>query len=434
MSQNYEELYNNLKIECEQMKADNDEICNEYESTIQMLTESIENNKKEKESLQTKINNIEKEKESLQTKINNLEKEIKKFEKERESLINKNKEKIIDIQNLTSANEKVKEDMKKMSEKFHLIKANVITLENDNDHYQNKIRQNEALIEDLTSQLESALEENITLQTEFELYKQQNEESLVRKDQEIKDIQNDLSNKEKIIKRLNDKRASIRELKQTFQIPKDIIKQYQRQLTNSIPVNELIENKKKEENKIIQKSVKVENNKLITPLSDSTTKFPAKFMEIYRKSIGPMNNQLIQKKESVRNSIDLGKSFIKDGNLIDNKSSKDILSRTNTLKEKSAVDGDVEDKNEKEEIEEDENDSTASDKKCFEDLVICDEKDFNIIPIKKLMNESKKIKNQKLVDNLKSMLTRIQKRKEILIKHQKDNNKKLEKMGFKVKN
>ncbi len=50
------------------------------------------------------------------------------------------------------------------------------------------------------------------------------------------------------------------------------------------------------------------------------------------------------------------------------------------------------------------------------------------------MNESKKIKNQKLVDNLKSMLTRIQKRKEILIKHQKDNNKKLEKMGFKVKN
>ena len=67
-------------------------------------------------------------------------------------------------------------------------------------------------------------------------------------------------------------------------------------------------------------------------------------------------------------------------------------------------------------------------------MVICDEKDFNIIPIKKLMNESKKIKNQKLVDNLKTMLARIQKRKEILIKHQKDNNRKLEKMGFKVKN
>ena len=424
MSENYEEKYNNLKAECDQMKVDNEEICIEYESTIQMLTESIENFKKEKES--------------LQTKINNLEKEIKKLEKERESLINKNKDKIIDIQNLTTVNEKIKEDMKKMSEKLNLAKANVISLENSNDHYQNKIRQNEALIEDLTSQLESALEENITLQTEYELYKQQNEENLVRKDQEIKDIQNDLANKEKIIKRLNDKRASIRELKQTLQIPKDFIRQYQRKLTTSIPMNELIDSKKREENKKnIEKSVNIEDNKLITPLSNSMTKFPAKFMEIYRKSIGPMNNpfnKVVQKNESIKKTLDLSKSNSKEGNLFDNKSSKDILARINTLKEGSVVDGDVEDKNEKEELEEDENDSTASDKKCFEDLVICDEKDFNIIPIKKLMNESKKIKNQKLADNLKSMLARIQKRKEILIKHQKDNNKKLEKMGFKIKN
>ena len=90
--------------------------------------------------------------------------------------------------------------MKKISEENSLAKTKVISLENANDHYQNKLRQNEALIEDLKSQLESALEENITLQTEFELYKQQNEETLVRKDQEIKDIQNDLANKEKIIK------------------------------------------------------------------------------------------------------------------------------------------------------------------------------------------------------------------------------------------
>ena len=196
MSKNYEKLYNDLKVECDQIKADNDEICNEYEATIQMLSESIENFKKEKEM--------------LQTKINNLDKEIKKYEKERENLINKNKEKILDIQNLNKINEKLKEEMKKISEENHLTKTKIISLENANDHYQNKLRQNEALIEDLTSQLESALEENITLQTEFELYKQQNEETLIRKDQEIKDIQNDLLNKEKIIKRLSDKSASIR--------------------------------------------------------------------------------------------------------------------------------------------------------------------------------------------------------------------------------
>ena len=59
MSKNYEKLYNDLKAECEQIKKDNDEICNEYESTIQMLSESIDNFQKEKEELQNKINNLE---------------------------------------------------------------------------------------------------------------------------------------------------------------------------------------------------------------------------------------------------------------------------------------------------------------------------------------------------------------------------------------
>ena len=429
MSKNYEKLYNDLKAECEQIKTDNDEICNEYESTIQMLSESIENFKKEKEALQVKITNLE-----------NL---IKKYEKEKEVLINRNKDKIIDIQNLNNLNEKLKEEMKKISEENNLAKTKVISLENANDHYQNKLRQNEALIEDLTSQLESALEENITLQTEFELYKQQNEETLVRKDQEIKDIQNDLANKEKIIKRLNDKRASIRELKQKFQIPGEFLRNYQRKLTTSIPLAGLFENKKSDDNikfaEKIDKSVCIDDNKLITPLSNSTTKFPSKFMEIYRKSIGGNNNPLnkvVQKNETLKKSIDISISNNNNKDLEENifsSQNSDVLSKVKTLKEGSIIEGDIEDKNEKEEIEEYENDSTASEKKCFEDLVICDEKDFNIIPIKKLMNDNRKIKNKKLADNLKSMLTRIQKRKDVLISHQKMNNIKLEKMGFKLR-
>ena len=422
MSKNYEKLYNNLKIECEQIKKDNDEICNEYESTIQMLSDSI--------------NAFKQEKVALQSKITNLEKEIKKYEKEKESLSSKNKDKITDIQNLNKANEKLKEDMKKILDEEHLSKSKIISLENANDHYQNKLRQNEALLQDLTSQLESALEENITLQTEFDLYKQQNEEALIRKDQEIKDFQNDISNKEKIIKRLNDKRASIRELKQKFQIPKEFIRQYQRKLTTSIPIEFIKNENDNKTNDHIEKSPTIDENKLVTPLSNSTTKFPTKFMEIYRKSIGGGNNPLnkiIQKNESLKKSIDLKKDEIKDSLLAN--AGNNVLSKNSTLKEGTIIDGDIgeiDDKNEKEE-EEDENESTEGDKKIFEDLVICDEKDLTIINIKKLISENKQNKNKKLADNLKSMLARIQKRKDVLISHQKMNNKKLEQLGFKLK-
>ena len=40
-TENYESLYNNLKEEYEQSKKDNDELFKEYESTIQLLTDSV---------------------------------------------------------------------------------------------------------------------------------------------------------------------------------------------------------------------------------------------------------------------------------------------------------------------------------------------------------------------------------------------------------
>jgi hypothetical protein len=437
MSNNYEKLYNDLKVEFDQAQKDNDEICKEYESTIQMLTESV--------------NNYQKEKDSFQSRISQLEKDIKKYEKEKETLTNRNKDKILDIQNLNKMNEKLKDDMKKISEEKHLIKSKIIALENDNDHYMSKLRQNDALIEDLTNQLESALEENITLQTEFELYKQQNEEALIRKDQEIKDFQNDISNKEKIIKRLNDKRASIRELKQKFLLPKDMIEQYQRKLTNSIPLEELQKNFEKDKekdksNQYIKSTSNIGEGKLVTPVSNTSTKYPPKFFEIYRKSI--RDDNIIQKKDTIKQHLELKKKAsnnINDNKIIVKKNSKNtsdndedkekdnIFSKVSTLKEDTIVDlkDVIEDKNNKEEIEDD--DSSVSDKKCFEDLVICDEKDFNIIPIKKLMNQNKKTNNKKLEEYLKSLLLITQKRKEALINHQKANNKKLEKIGFKLR-
>lgn len=424
MSIDYEKEYNSLKEEFEQSKIDNDEICKEYESTIDIMTEA---NKK----LEENISKLEKEKKLLEDNIS-------KLEKEKENLISKNKDKISDIQDLNKQIEKLKTENKKIKEEKNITKEKIITLENDNDHYQNQIRQNEALIEDLNNQYESVLEENITLQTEFESYKQQTEECLIRKDEEIKDYKNDIVNKEKIIQRLNDKK-NMRELKQKLMIPPDIIDQYQRKLTSTMYQGNMKNNLEKIKSNDISKE-QINNSvayfdQLVTPMNDTNTKYPSKFMEIYRKSLREDKNM------NDINNIDLNKNvnIDKELTLKQKSSDKEIddndnpLLKIKTLKD-SVIIGDYGDidnieKNNKEENE-DEEDSTVSDKKCFEDLVICDERDFNIIPIKKLMNESQKNKDKKIADYLRNMLIRIQKRKEILSKNLKMNNMRLEKLGF----
>ena len=187
MSQNFEELYNKLKEEFDLSKKDNDEICKEYESTIEMLTDSVESFKKEKAS--------------LEQKLSKYEQDFKSIKKEKESLASKNKDKITDIQNLNKQNDRLTNEVKRLKEEKTLFDSKIVSLENDNEHCQNKIREYEALAEDLEKQLESALEENITLQTEFETYKQTTGEQLIRKEDEIRDIKNDLLNKDKFIKR-----------------------------------------------------------------------------------------------------------------------------------------------------------------------------------------------------------------------------------------
>jgi len=312
----------------------------------------------------------------------------------------------------------------------------------------------------LNSQLESALEENITLQTEFELYKQKSEETLIRKDQEIKDFQNDIINKEKIIQRLNNKRTNnIKELKQKLLLPQECLQQFQRKLSNS-----LHQNNNNDLNKIkLTDATKKDNmnksiiplDKMVTPLTETNHQYPPKFMEIYRKSLrendsnGNKNNlnnknstqtnqDSIKQNDNLKTDVNINDSLLiqnKNSDIINNEKNNPLLS-VKTLKEDSIINGDLEgmeltdEKNNKESNEED--DSSGSEKKCFEDLVICDEKDFNIIPIKKLMNENKKNRDKKLAENLRNMLVRIQKRKDVLIKNQKNNNIKLAKLGYKL--
>ena len=264
----------------------------------------------------------------------------------------------------------------------------------------------------------------------------------VRQDNILYNYHDNLTSYE-IIYLINENNA-IKELRKS-QIPDEVIRRYQRKFTASVPIKPLYEDKKNDNNNKdkhtdrIDKSVTgvIDEKKLVTPLSNSTTKFPSKFMEIYRKSIGGNNsiplNKIFEKNESIKNSIEINAN--NDDSLLVSMNSRNNISKVNTLKDDTIIEGDVDDKNEKEEIENDENDndSTASEKKCFEDLVICDEKDFNIIPIKQLMPNNKKNKNKKLADNLRSMLSIIQKRRDVLINHQKMNHIKLEKLGYKMK-
>ena len=447
MSTDYEEKYNSLKQEYDQSLAYNDEIYKEYELTIKTLTESIEDYKTKKKN--------------LEEQISKLEKEQKNYEKEKESLVSHNKEKLEDIQNLNKQIEKLKAENKKIKEEKNIIKEKIISLEINNDHCQNKLRQDDEIIKDLNSQLESALEENITLQTEFELYKQKSEETLIRKDQEIKDFQNDIINKEKIIQRLNNKRTNnIKELRQKLLLPQDVYKQYQRKLSNTI----CKDNKKDSDNiKLTEKTKKNNINKsisildkMVTPLTETNPQYPPKFMEIYRTSLRengendkinkqnnnnnstPTNQDSMKEYDKFKKDINIKDSLLiqkNNSDFIDNEKNNLLLS-VKTLKEDSIINGDLEgmdlaeEKNNKEDNEEEEN--SSSEKKCFEDLVICDEKDFNIIPIKKLMNENKKNRDKKLAENLRNMLVRIQKRKDVLINNQKNNNIKLAKLGYKL--
>ena len=184
-SKNFEQLYYNLKEEYNQMMNDNNEIFKEYESTIQMLTDSIK---------------------ELQNQRNAMTKKLSQIEKEKENLQNKNKEKIIDIQELNKKNEALINEMEKIKEEKKAKDNKIIILENDNEYFQKLIRQDEAIIDELNIKLEEMLEENITIQTEFEIYKQIMNEQLMRKEDEIKEIKNDIFSKDFIIKKLKNKK------------------------------------------------------------------------------------------------------------------------------------------------------------------------------------------------------------------------------------
>ena len=430
---NFKSLYNNLKEEYDQSKKDNDEICKEYESTIQLLTDSVESFKKEKKELQLKL-----------TKIENDQKQIKR---EKDNLIKKNKDKMIDIQCLNEQNDKLNELIKKLKEEKSLFDTKIVTLENDIDYYQNKIREYEDFADELKTQLEDASEENITLQTEFETYKLNTGEQLLKKDEELRDIRSDMITKEKIIQRLNKKpseRFNIQKIQEKMMNDKKIIGRERRftfvqENRNHKPRNtqkdlahiEEIENENNKDNK-------ENNNNKVNEDDDEDS-----FEKTYNRIMGntEYKKQLISCKTSQKN-IDSHKNNNYNplnNNISENKSETNIkknLNFDNEVKNKKNESNNkkiIEEKNNNKMLNQNENKMNGLNSiicKQFGELVICKENKIYVNPLVQNLLSPEQIKEFTI--SLQSLLIRVQQRKILLFKHKKEINEKFEKIRYRV--
>ena len=245
--QNFETLYYNLKDEFDQMQNDNIEIFKEYDSTIQILTESIT---------------------QLQNQLNIMNKKLSQIEKEKQNLQNKNFDKIIDIQDLNKKNEKLNQEIKIIKEDKKIKDTKIVILENDTEHFQELIRQNEAIIDELSVKLEEALEDNITIQTEFEIYKQIIGEQLMRKDEEIKDIKNDMFSKNLIIEKLKKMKENI-----TSPIKERLLSSYKKNKTKNEINNSSNHRKESSSDKI-----ELFNNMILSSILKNCTPSPHQTM------------------------------------------------------------------------------------------------------------------------------------------------------------
>jgi hypothetical protein len=429
MSQNFEELYNKLKEEYESSKKDNDELCKEYESTIEMLSESVEAFKKEKEI--------------LEQKLSKLEQDQKNFKKEKESLLSKNKDKIVDIQNLNKQNDRLSNEVKRLKEEKTLFDSKIVTLENDNEHYQNKIREYEALAEDLENQLESALEENITLQTEFETYKQTIGDQLIRKDEELRDFKNDCINKEKFIQRLqrgnnallvknlqkNFKEGGSLQQKRRFTLGggnNDLLS-FQRTLASRglLGSNDDLVNDKSDKNRIRETKTFSNINNINNRLKARNSLFSPGFGSLAK---------LVKQKEEIKKGLGdngTGKKESKFLTQMREKSNKSLASNKSFLTDKKLADEQIDEKSENSEI--------SNNEKEFTDLKICQEKSFDYISIANNNNNNNNTSNisngampqfrvlgneKAIIDNLQKLLERVRKRKTKLIDKKETKEKK----------
>ena len=396
---NFEKLYNDLKLEYEQSKTENDEICKEYESTIQILTDSV--------------NGIKNEKASLELKLSKIESEQKALKSEKENLIKKNKDKMIDIDYLNTENEKLNELIKKTKEEKSKCDNKIVFLENDIDHYQSKLREYEEENEELKAQLEDALEENIAMQTEFETFKLDYGDRLTRKENELKDILSDIQYKDKIIQKLSKLPSEINnpDLKN---IVEDNIKMRRRSKRfatikkicfvdqNNRIRNEIL-NKQESKTKILKA---IENKNFNIHNRNSEKKFKEIINGIYRKSLQTCKTSLNFNKDPNNENLNFEND---DEN--DEENTNSVIDTARSRIDKNDIKNEI--------------------KTSFGNLIICEENRMYVNPLVKNMLNNQQKKN--VTDNLKNMLSRIQQRKMKLLNAKKYINEKLVDKSGRVK-
>jgi hypothetical protein len=382
---NYEKLYNDLQQEFATTKQENDELISEYESTIQMLSDSIETLKQEKEELTIKLNNQIKNQNSLV--------------KELDSLKVKNLDKLKDIELLNKKNEILEDQMNKMNQSKNVVTNKIVGLENDNDHYLNKIREYESYLEDLQLKLENALEENISLQTDYETYKQKTEDELIRKDEILKEYKNEIMNKDKIIDRFG--------RRDSFNIQK---------LKNHL-ISENLKNLYDLNNKNSNKNL---NNAILsrTYSSESLLNKMNKF-----KHNNSLNNNLNIKNTNSEILFSYRKNSINTPRMI-KESVKEEKDKEENCEENSII----------------EENNNLKNQKVFDGLEITSY-EVNFLSINNDNNNNNKsngsnIKNNgrdlnlEMKENLKKMLQKVQQKKALLNKHKKVFNENMDKMGL----
>jgi hypothetical protein len=382
-----------------------------------LLTESVESFKKEKKD--------------LQTKLSKLENDQKNYKREKENLIKKNKDKMIDIQCLNEQNEKLNELIKKLKEEKAIFDTKIVTLENDIDHCQNKIREYEDFIDELKVQLEDALEENITLQTEFETFKLNAGDQLIRKEEELRDIRNDITNKEKLIQRLSKptERFNIQKMQQKLIKDKKYMN-YQRRYTiaekqGDLQIQDLDkktflreELEKINRTKRNTKEIITTNNDLNVIVEDTPSK---KEKELVSYKTSQKFDDLTRNNNNNNNS---------NANFNSNNSNNSIINNKNTTtslfgkaqKNASKVFNFTSD-NEKEKEKGEDNKSKVDGindilKKQFGDLVICEENKIYLNPLVHKMFNKEQVKEITIA--LQNLLIRIKQRKNHLANCKKD--------------
>ena len=172
-NESFKETINRLTNDYKDYRTECDEICKEYEETIQLLSESLDKEK----LINTKLMN---EKEKIKI---DYDKSLKELEKLKE----KNKEKIKDIEILNNKYEKLQTQLNSSNKEETTLKSNMVKLEIDNEHYLNKIHQYEEEVADLKDKLETYIENLTITQTDYEEYRSKKEEEIERLKQQLQE-------------------------------------------------------------------------------------------------------------------------------------------------------------------------------------------------------------------------------------------------------